>query len=125
MLASSLRLLGWILCTATFFNKSHAYIQEATFDKIKELAMDSKASNETLWLPVEPEEMNGLKQSPALLVVAIFTPEVFVVVSYLALCWLYFASFIDSHDSVQQKADSSDVTGVVRFRCLVVILILL
>ena len=97
-IASSFRLLGWTLCTAVFFNRNQNYIKHATYENIKQLSSEFKASNNTLWLPVEPEEMNGLNKSPALLVTAIFTPEILVVVSYLALAWLYFASFIDSHE---------------------------
>ena len=68
--------------------------------------------------------MSGLKESPVLLVTAIFAPEVVVVVTYLALAWLYFASFIDSHDSVVNDM-SRRVTGKVKFLCIVTILILL
>lgn len=56
---------------------------------------------------------------------AIFTPEIFVIVSYLALCWLYFATFIDSHDQAAHQSEKKPVAGIIRFRFVVVTLVLL
>jgi hypothetical protein len=56
-----------------------------------------KLNNETYWLPLEPESMRGIDQTPILLVIAIFTPEFFVLIAYISLCWLCFATYIDAH----------------------------
>ena len=82
------------------------------------------SANQTYWLPVEPEEIDGLNNSPVMLVVCFFTPEIFVLISYMALCWLAFAAFIDAHHEATQERDSK-ITGAIRFRCFCVMLILL
>ena len=124
VVASGFRLLAWILCTAVFFNKDKKYIDEATYETI--LAATLKQSiTDTLWLPVEPESINGFEESPVLLVAAIFTPEVFVVLSYLALTWLYFSTFIDSHDNAAFGTEKeSRLSSSIRFRFIVVILVI-
>ena len=124
VIASSLRLLGWTICTGVYFSKSHKYIKQATYEEILGLTYGPSSSNTTYWLPVEPEEMNGLSNSPVMLVVSVFTPEVFVVISYLALCWLCFASYIDAHYESGNSLDQRDI-GKMRFRVIVVFLVVL
>ena len=62
------------------------------------MTFEAQAKNETHWLPLEPEHITGINESPMLLVVAIMTPEVFVLISYLALCWMCFSAYIDAHE---------------------------
>ena len=92
-----LRLLGWLLCTGFFFTNNKDYIKYATYEQIKRLTIEAKEQDETNWLPLEPESVSGINESPVILVMAIFTPEVFVLITYLALCWLCFSAYIDSH----------------------------
>lgn len=86
--------------------------------------MEAKANNQTYWLPLEPESVRGINQSPILLVVSVFAPEVFVLISYLALCWLCFSTYIDAHSQhLNQRV--SRVDGSLVFRCIVTILLLM
>lgn len=122
--ASCLRLLGWALCTSVFFNSGQTYIDQETYEQIWRLATEAKNNNVTLWLPLEPEYLNGVNESPLFLVLSIFAPEVFVLVTYLALCWLYFSSYIDAHEqALAEEQRRSD--GYLKFRVIVSLLILL
>ena len=98
--ACCFRLLGWLLCTGFFFTNNNKYIKYATYEQIKRLTIEANAQNETHWLPMEPESISGINESPVILVMAIFTPEIFVLIAYLALCWLCFSVYIDSHSDV-------------------------
>jgi hypothetical protein len=55
-------------------------------------------ANETYWLPLEPDNVNGINEAPIVLVLTVLTPEVFVLITYLALVWLCFAAYIDAHE---------------------------
>ena len=72
-------------------------MKHATYEQIKQMSIEAKANNETYWLPLEPESLRGVNESPVLLVLAIFTPEVFVLIAYLSVCWLCFSNYIDTH----------------------------
>ena len=61
------------------------------------MTIEAKEQDETHWLPLEPESISGINDSPVILVMSIFMPEVFVLISYLALCWLCFSAYVDSH----------------------------
>lgn len=60
--------------------------------------LEALNANETLWLPLEPEHLTGINEAPFVLVLTVFTPEVFVLITYLALVWLCFSAYIDAHD---------------------------
>ena len=123
LVAVVLRLLGWLLCTAYYFTDHKSYINHATYEQIKRLTLEAKAQNETYWLPLEPESVRGINESPIILVLAIFTPEVFVLIAYIALCWLCFSAYIDSHTREPER--SSSMRGTITFRCIVGILVVL
>ena len=82
------------------------------------MAIEAQAQNETNWLPLEPDSVDGINQSPAMLVLAILTPEIFVLYAYLALCWLCFSNYIDSH-SQDLNTRMSKVNGTLVFRFIV------
>ena len=121
--ACCFRLLGWLLCTGFFFTNNKNYIKYATYEQIKRLTIEANAQNETHWLPLEPEEISGINESPVMLVMAIFTPEVFVLIAYLALCWLCFSVYIDSHSQgMNDKVSQSN--GRIMFLSVVSILMI-
>ena len=54
---------------------------------------------------------------------AIFTPEVFVLITYLALCWLCFSAYIDSHiQSLNERV--SRIEGRIVFLSIVSLLLI-
>lgn len=91
VIACVLRMIGWLLCCGFFFTNNKNFIKYATYEQIKRLTIEAKEQNDVYWLPPEPETGSGINESPVMLVIAIFTPEVFVLISYLALCWLSFS----------------------------------
>ena len=96
-IASVLRLISWLICTVVFYKSDENFLKYAVYERIKKLTIRAKAENESYWLPLEPKYVSGLDQAPKTLVVSIFGPDVFVMISYMALCWLCFSVFIDSH----------------------------
>ena len=97
--ACVLRLLGWLVCTTYFMTDGrYLYVKPDTFEQISSLNQKVISSNETVWLPLEPTDLDGINAAPVVLVLAITSPEIFVVITYLALCWLCFAAYIDAHD---------------------------
>ena len=73
---------------------------------------------------MEPETVSGINESPVLLVLAILTPEIFVLFAYLALCWLCFCAYIDAHDP-GYNSRVSKIDGSLVFRSLVILLLIL
>ena len=74
-------------------------------------------------MPLEPETISGINESPVILVMAIFTPEVFVLITYLALCWLCFSAYIDSHiQSLNERV--SRIEGRIVFLSIVSLLLI-
>ena len=57
-----------------------------------------------------------------MLVIAIQTPEIFVLFAYLALCWLCFSNYIDSFSMGMNERDSK-INGTLVFRCIFTILL--
>ena len=58
--------------------------------------------------------------------IAVFGPDVIVVVTYLALCWLCFSVFIDSHCGQESdRHERTTVSGRLIFWGLTAILIVL
>ena len=72
------RLLGWVLCTTFYCLDRNQYIERATYEKIMSMGLEAEMKNETFWLPLEPEEVKGINESPVMLVSTILVPEVFV-----------------------------------------------
>lgn len=68
--------------------------------------------------------MRGINETPIVLVLAIFTPELFVLIAYMCLCWLCFATYIDAHSEHLNKRDSDD-KGTVVMRVVAGVLIIL
>ena len=57
---------------------------------------------------------------------SVFAPEVFVLIAYLALCWLCFSTYIDAHtSSVHMSQQVSRVNGSLVFRSTLTLLLLL
>lgn len=94
------------------------------YEDIQAAKQDAVAQNQTYWLPLEPDSVSGINESPILLVLAIFTPEIFVLFTYLSLCWLCFCAYIDAHDPGQHSR-ASKVDGSLVFRSLVILLLIL
>ena len=75
---------------------------------------------------MEPKHISGLDQAPKSLVIAVFGPDIIVVITYLALCWLCFSVFIDSHCSQElDRHENTSVSGRLIFWGLTAILIVL
>ena len=89
------RLLGFSICTTYYLLNNNTYIKYATFEQIKN---ETLKTNDTYWLPLEPENITGINEAPFVLVLTVFTPEIFVLITYLALVWLSFSAYIDAHD---------------------------
>lgn len=121
--ASALRLAGWLLCCGFFFTNNKNFIKYATYEQIKRLTIEAKEQDVTYWLPLEPDSISGINQSPVLLVMAIFTPEVFVQIAFISLCWLCFSAYIDSHTH-GLNLEKPRVSGQVIFRCIFAVLLL-
>ena len=59
-----------------------------------------------------------------MLVSTILVPEVFVQITYLALCWLCFSTYIDAHEqSISQRI--TNMGGSIIFRSIVYLLLIL
>ena len=116
MLASVLRLISWLVCTVVFYKSDENFLKYAIYERIKKLTIQAKAENETYWLPLEPKYVSGLEQAPKTLVVSIFGPDVFVIISYMALCWLCFSVFIDSH--CRQEMDPRPIKACISGRMI-------
>ena len=55
---------------------------------------------------------------------SIFMPEVFVLISYLALCWLCFSAYVDSHiQSLNERV--SRIEGRIVFLSIVALLLII
>ena len=125
MLASLLRLICWLLCTKQFYSNDQHFLKYATYQRIKRLTLISKANNETNWLPIEPDHFNGLDCAPKMLVTAIYAPDVLIIIAYLALSWLCFSSFIDSHSSQSLTGQQDHISGRMIFCCLTTLMLIL
>ena len=62
------------------------------------MSIEAENNNQTYWLPPEPEEVYGINESPVVLVSTILGPDVLIQITYLALCWLTFSTYIDAHE---------------------------